>query len=163
MQSKEELEKWYEIPDKWNYFQSEDDAFRKSQILEMLPHRYITALDIGCGECFVTKDLPADRIYGLELSDNAASRFPPNVMRVDEPDSKLYDLVISTGTLYPQYNHQQIDAWIRKGASYHVLIAGIKGWLLPYSYGEIICEKEFKYRGYMQQVKLYDFRKYRTI
>ena len=155
MQTKEELEKWYEIPDKWNYFQSDDDAFRKSQILEMLPHSYVNALDIGCGECFVTKDLPSESIFGIELSDNAATRFPPNVTRIHEPEPRFYDLVISTGTLYPQYNHQQIDAWIRKGASYHVLIAGIKEWLLPYSYGEVLNTKEFKYGSYTQKLTLY--------
>lgn len=155
MQTKQELEEWYDVPDRWQYFQSNDDVLRKKTILGMLPHRYITTLDIGCGECFLTKDLPADRIYGLELSDNAASRFPQNVTRVHEPEPKFYDLVISTGTLYKQYDHEQIDAWIKKGAAYHVLIAGIKDWLLPYSYGEIIEQKELKYLQYTQLITLY--------
>jgi len=155
MQTKDDLEKWYDIPDRWQYFISKDDEIRKEAILKTLPHNYVNALDIGCGECFVTKDLPAERIYGLELSDNAAARFPSNVIRVNEPDSKLYDLVISTGTLYTQYNHEQIDAWIRKGANYNVLIAGIKEWLLPYTYGEIIYQTQFKYLQYTQSITLY--------
>lgn len=155
MQSKEELENWYNVPDRWQYFQSNEDQIRKEKILKSLPHRYITALDIGCGECFVTKDLPADRIYGLELSDNAAARFPVNVTRVHQPEPKFYDLVISTGTLYQQYNHEQIDAWIRTGSAYHVLISGIKDWLLPYAYGEILHQEEFEYKSYIQKLTLY--------
>ncbi len=155
MQSKEELEQWYKNPDPWAYRTTEDDAIRKQKILSMFKTHYRKALDIGCGEGFVTTDLPATNIHGIELSDLAASRFPANVQRVHEPDG-MYDLVMTTGTLYKQYNHEQIYNWIHNCAYRHVLIAGIKDWLIPYNFGTPIAAQEFKYREYIQSVILYE-------
>jgi hypothetical protein len=118
-------------------------------------NKYKRALDIGCGEGFITTDLPAIDIHGIEISDNAAHRLPWNVKRVHQPEG-VYDLVMTTGTLYQQYNHAQIAEWIRRAASRHVLIAGIKDWLVPYNFGTPIASKEFKYREYTQSVILYE-------
>jgi 16S rRNA A1518/A1519 N6-dimethyltransferase RsmA/KsgA/DIM1 with predicted DNA glycosylase/AP lyase activity len=154
MQTKEELENWYAIPDPWMYLQTEDDIKRKSIILDLL-NKYKRALDIGCGEGFITTDLPAIDIHGIEISDNAAHRLPWNVKRVHQPEG-VYDLVMTTGTLYQQYDHVQIAEWIRRAAYRHVLIAGIKDWLVPYNFGTPIASKEFKYREYTQSVILYE-------
>jgi len=154
MQTKEELENWYAAPDPWLYHQTEDDIKRKNIILDLL-NKYKRALDIGCGEGFITTDLPAIDIHGIEISDNAARRLPWNVKRVHQPEG-VYDLVMTTGTLYQQYDHAQIAEWIRRAASRHVLIAGIKDWLVPYNFGTPIASKEFKYREYTQSVILYE-------
>jgi 16S rRNA A1518/A1519 N6-dimethyltransferase RsmA/KsgA/DIM1 with predicted DNA glycosylase/AP lyase activity len=154
MQTKEELENWYAIPDPWMYLQTEDDIKRKSIILDLL-NKYKRALDIGCGEGFITTDLPAIDIHGIEISDNAAHRLPWNVKRVHQPEG-VYDLVMTTGTLYQHYDHAQIAEWIRRAAYRHVLIAGIKDWLVPYNFGTPIASKEFKYREYTQSVILYE-------
>ena len=71
---------------------------------ELLEKKYHKAIDIGAGEGFVAKHLPADMISGIELSETAKLRFPANVIPVKEPIGK-YDLVVSTGTLYQQYDH----------------------------------------------------------
>lgn len=155
MQSKQELENWYRSPDPWQYETTQDDLYRKDQIIQMLPMRYERAIDIGCGEGFVTRDLPANDIHGIEISDLAASRLPWNVKRVHEPEG-LYDLVMTTGTLYTQYNHEQIVEWIKKCSCRHILIAGIKDWLMPYTFGNVISRNEFKYRQYTQLVILYE-------
>lgn len=155
MQTKEELEHWYKNPDPWAYESTFDDAHRKEQILSFLPRRYNRALDIGCGEGFITRDLPADHIYGIEISDLAASRLPWTVKRVHEPED-VYDLVITTGTLYVQYDHQQIVQWIKKSACKHILIAGIADWLIEYDFGKIIEHRKFNYRQYVQSVTLYE-------
>lgn len=155
MQSKEELERWYAFQDPWGYKTTEDDLIRKQKILSMFRGHYSRALDIGCGEGFVTTDLPATEIDGIELSDLAASRFPSNIRRVSEPDG-MYDLVMTTGTLYKQYDHKQISDWIYKSASRHILIAGIKDWLIPYNFGTPLATQEFKYREYVQTVALYE-------
>ena len=154
MQTKEELESWYKNPDPWAYESTHDDLIRKENLLNMLTLKYRRALDIGCGEGFVTRDLPAINIHGIEISDIAASRLPSNVKRVHEPVG-IYDLVITTGTLYQQYNHEQIAEWIRRAACCHVLIAGIKDWLIPYKFGIPIATKEFQYRQFVQSVVLY--------
>jgi hypothetical protein len=154
MQSKEELENWYLKEDPWKYKTTEDDYIRKEKIISLLKN-YNKALDIGCGEGFITKDLPAKEIFGIELSDNASLRLPPNVNRLQTPDGK-YDLVITTGTLYQQYNHQQITEWIKECASYHILVGGIKDWMIWSDFGKIINEIEFKYREYTQVIRLYE-------
>jgi hypothetical protein len=156
MQTKDELEDWYKIPDQWQYFKLEDDEIRKQKILGMLDQDYNNALDIGCGECFLTRHLPAKQIYGIELSDIASSRFPPNVTRLKQPEcDTTYDLVISTGTMYQQYDHNLMYGYIIEAASKHILIAGMKEWIIPKNYGTIINQIEFPYRGLTQIVTLY--------
>lgn len=155
MQTKEELENWYAIPDPWMYLETPDDLNRKNIILDFLPTDYQRALDIGCGEGFITADLPAVDIHGIEISDNAARRLPWNVLRVSEPVG-LYDLVMTTGTLYSQYDHKKIAEWIKKSACRHILIGGIKEWLVPYDFGKLIKETEFAYREYTQRLMLYE-------
>ena len=154
IQTKEELENWYNNPDPWLYEATPDDKKRKDLILSLLDH-YDTALDIGCGEGFITKDIPANKIYGLELSDNASSRLPNNVNRLLKPEGK-YDLVMTTGTLYKQYNHEQIKNWINESAKKYVLVGGIKDWIIWSDFGKIIKEIEFNYREYKQIVRLYE-------
>lgn len=153
MQTKEELELWYKDKDPWGYETNPDDKIRRRNILSMMFY-YERALDIGAGEGFVTTKIPADEIHGIEISDAAAERFPQNVKRVYEPEGK-YDLVMTTGTLYEQYDHKQIVDWIHQSASRHVLISGIKDWLLPYTFGKVLMHKEFPYREYTQSLTLY--------
>jgi len=155
MQCKEDLENWYVNSDPWNYKTTQDDFLRKEKILEILPIKYQRAIDIGCGEGFITQDIPAEEIHGIELSDLAASRLPWNVKRVHEPEG-FYDFVMTTGTLYTQYNHEQMVSWIQRCSCRHILIAGIKDWLLPYSFGKVVKEIEFNYRQYAQKVTLYE-------
>ena len=155
MQSKEELEQWYKNPDPWQYEKTEDDLIRKDHLLSMLTIRYRRALDIGCGEGFLTRDLPAIDIHGIEISDNAASRLSWNIKRVHEPEG-FYDLVVTTGTLYQQYDHEKIAEWIRRSSYRHVLVSGIKEWLIPYNFGTPIDAIEFEYRQYTQSAILYE-------
>ena len=160
MQSKDELEHWYKQPDPWQYKTTQDDLKRKANLIMILSEisngiQYERALDIGAGEGYVTQDIFAKEIYGIEISDLAASRFPSNVKRVIEPEGK-YDLVMTTGTLYSQYNHKQIVDWIRQSASKHILIAGIKDWLIDYSFAQVIHQSEFPYRQYVQRVTVYE-------
>ncbi len=160
MQSKQELEHWYQNPDPWAYKTNPDDLKRKAEIIMTLNdinnfQEYNKAVDIGCGEAFVTTSLPAKLIHGIEISDKAAERFPSNVIRVLQPEGK-YDLVMTTGTLYQQYDHSQIKDWMISCASKHILVAGIKDWLIHYDFGKVILEKEFQYRQYTQRLVIYE-------
>lgn len=160
MQSKEELEHWYATQDPWQYTKTQDDLDRKQKLLDILSQVnnneiYDRALDIGAGEGFVTTDLPAKKIFGIEISDRAANRFPSNVKRLLEPGGK-FDLVMTTGTLYQQYDHAKIAQSIKESSSKHVLIAGIKDWLIPYTFGSVIYQTEFPYRKYIQKVTIYE-------
>jgi 16S rRNA A1518/A1519 N6-dimethyltransferase RsmA/KsgA/DIM1 with predicted DNA glycosylase/AP lyase activity len=158
MQTKQELEEWYERVDPWDYTVTPDDLYRKQFyliVLDDLGQSYDRALDIGAGEGFITKDLPAEQIHAIEMSDAAANRFPENVERVFVPE-ETYDLVLVTGLLYPQYDHYQIADWISAAASKHVCIGGIKEWLLPYSFGTQIRSFEFPYREYTSVFNIYE-------
>lgn len=158
MQTKQELEDWYSEKDRWGYFENPEDANRLKQILYLLgwgQKRYTRALDIGCGEGFITAHLPADEIHGLDLSDNALKRLPPSVNAVNSPLGK-YDLVISTGTLYKQYDHESIYKTIIQSASKYILIGGISDWLINYDFGKQIHFHCFNYREFTQKLTLYD-------
>ena len=91
MQTKEELEQWYDNKDPWGYETNKEDTMRLKKLLSLLDKKYHKALDIGAGEGFVAKHLPADMISGIELSEVAKSRFPANVVPIKEPMGK-YDL-----------------------------------------------------------------------
>ena len=101
--------------DPWGYFNNPDDKIRKAKILSSIPARdYKNVLDIGCGNGFITKDLPGKNIIGLELSEKAVqsanANAPSNIHYVcgsifDLPTLMFpkMDLIVITGVLYPQY------------------------------------------------------------
>lgn len=157
MQSKQELEQWYEEPDKWGYFSNEYDEIRLKNIIYMLgwgKKRYDRILDIGCGEGFITQHLPSEVIHGLDISDNAMGRLPSNVKPVSAPEGK-YDLVVSTGTLYSQYDHEHIYNLIMQSASQYILIGGISDWLIEKNFGAEVQKMHFPYRQFTQKLSLY--------
>lgn len=156
MQSKEELERFYENYDPWGYETNMDDIERKQKIISILgATTYRRVLDIGCGHGFVTKSIKGESIEGIEWSDNAAKYLPDNIKRVHQPHGK-YDLILATGIMYPQYAHDIFYKWIIEHSTHDILIAGIKDWLIDYDYkSEIVDRIQFQYREYTQQVTLY--------
>lgn len=116
LQSVESLEEFYEKPDPWDYENNQDDISRRALLLSVLPKNlYEKVLDIGCGDGFVTSQLPGKEILGIDISANAIQHATkkklPNTQYVqcslfDLPRAGLkspYDLIIITGVLYPQY------------------------------------------------------------
>lgn len=156
MQSPQELESWYATPDPWAYETTEDDAVRKRVVLSVLGE-YERALDIGAGEGWLTKDLPAKHLFGYELSDNAAGRFPSNVKRVESMYGE-YDLVICTGVLYTQYDWECII----KALEYYrdkatVLTCNIHSWERGLDrLGKPDVEQFFNYREYIEHLCVYN-------
>lgn len=153
MQTKQELEDWYSTVDAWGYKTHKDDSFRKIRILSLLKKKYKRALDIGAGEGWITKDLPADEIHAIELSDVASSRFPENIKRVQKPEGE-YDLIIATGVFYDQYDWKQMHEWILNHATDTVLTSNIKSWEHPLPLTPL-HEEEFPYREYTQHLCIY--------
>jgi len=92
-----------------------DDRVRKSVLLSELPQRgYQNTLDIGCGQGFVTRDLPGEHILGVDISDEAInrarsiqdSRLEFKQLSLFELTNELdmqFDLIVITGVLYSQY------------------------------------------------------------
>lgn len=158
------MERFYKTKDPWGYETHPDDLYRKMRILNVLSENvprgtmvFEKALDIGCGEGWITKDLPAREIYGYDLSDTAMSRLPENVVSIGEEFSEQkFDLVIATGVLYKQYDYEWIQEMIRKVATGIVLTCNIKSWEhnnLP----NLIYQDEFKYREkFTERLAIYD-------
>lgn len=131
MQKIEEIEKHYLTPDPWGYKTNPEDQKRKERILNALekvrPGIFHRVLDIGCGEAWLTQFLPAVHKHGYELSDNAAKRFPSQVLRTIEPTG-LYDLVVTTGTLYSHYDYKKFYRIISEHSSETILTCAIRDW-----------------------------------
>lgn len=156
MQTKEELEQWYATPDPWAYQNNPDDIDRKKRILRALESpSYKRALDIGCGEGWITKDLPAKVIHGLELSEAGADRIPKPAVAVREPKG-LYDLIVLTGVLYKQYDHTSMVRMVKKHAApgATILTCHIKSWEQPLPLRAEYIE-EFPYREYTEVLRRY--------
>lgn len=152
------IDLWYRNRDPWAYETTPDDAKRKSYILHILElfGPFSKALDIGAGEGWITKDLPALVKHGYELSDVAAARFPPTVRR--ELDGK-YDLVTATGVLYAQYAWESLVKLINEHATGLVLTCNIKSWEIPSAihciHGTQILDMEFPYREFTQKLRVF--------
>jgi hypothetical protein len=165
MQPKSEIDDHYKNPDPWGYQKSEDD-YRRSEKICNMARRYAPAvglftraLDVGCGEGWITQRLPAMNIHGYEISDNAASRFPVNVSRIVSPSMK-YDLVVSTGTLYPHYDWESMTDIISRCASRIVLLSYIAAWefkpALERIPGKQVELLEFEYGEFTQRMRVFD-------
>jgi hypothetical protein len=150
MQPFHEIEKSYETPDPWGVQKNPEDKKRKRYILHMLDlfGPYERVLDIACGEAWITKDIEANDLWGYELSNNAAQRFPDSVRRAVFPDGK-YDLVIACGCLYKHYNWPFFLKIIEEHASRYVLTCNIKDWEvkeIEKISGFRLLEMEFPYK-----------------
>lgn len=120
IQSNSELNDFYTKTDPWGYENNPEDQNRKAILmgeLEKLPTPK-RLLDIGCGHGFVTRNLPGDKVVGVDFSELAikqadknskephinyftADMFDLNRKLFEEP--KGFDMIIITGVLYPQY------------------------------------------------------------
>lgn len=135
MQPIDEIEKSYETPDPWGFKSSQSDYERKRIILQTLcdfmpDAGFKRALDLGAGEGWITRDLPAKELFAFEISQNAKNRLPQGVTPVDDPFG-FYDLVIATGVLYSHYDYNTFFNRIERHASGIVLTCNIKAWERP--------------------------------
>lgn len=155
MQTKNDLEVWYHQRDPWGYETNEWDKFRLETILEALgDQKFRKALDVGAGEGFITKHLPARKIHALEISDRAAQRLPKNVHRVTTPEHP-YDLMIATGVLYDQYDWKgMVD--ILKECKGTILTCNIASWERGQGLlGNPDVTLYFPYREYTERLCIY--------
>ena len=119
MQNKCDLEVFYTNEDPWDYEKNPDDLRRKSEALAILPiNKYKRVLDVGCGNGFLTFDLPGDEIIGIDISEAAVtwankrklfnssksfSFMQKSIFDLSAAELGQFDLVVITGLLYPQY------------------------------------------------------------
>jgi len=105
----------YEKTDPFEFNSNPDDAIRRDKIIASFGgKRFKRALDIGCGEGFISRHLPADEIYGYDPSEIALSRLPDNVkpLKRDEINGD-YDLVIVAGLLNSSGDCNDVEDVVR--------------------------------------------------
>lgn len=160
MQTKEQIELSYRDGDAWDFETNAEDAKRKRYIIHVLRlfGPFERALDIGCGQGFIARDLPADEIHGFEISDNAASRLPPNVKRMLEPEGK-YDLVTACGIMYSHYDWDLFASLIEEHSSNVILLCNISSWELSEGVeripGKQVFTAFFPYREWSQALRVF--------
>lgn len=159
VKTKKEMEDLYENPDPWGFFsESEDDRRRLDRTLHVVGWGYRTysrALDVGCGEGYITRQLPAAEVHGIDLSEKALSRLPGNVVPVQAPVGK-YDLVISTNTMYAQYDYEAIYRTIMSAASRFIVIGGISEWLINKDWGRQIHFVVIPYKRDSMKISIFE-------
>lgn len=158
MQLKSQLEEWYTKADPWSYTVNPEDHKRKNKILLSIPKKvYKRAIDIGAGEGWLTQHLPAENVYGYEISDTASSRFPSNVKRAKKLSGE-YDLILATGVFYEQYDYEEMHYLIHKhlAPGGTLVTSNIKSWEKPIQGLNQIYEEEYPYREYTQRLAIYE-------
>jgi predicted TPR repeat methyltransferase len=117
IQSRVELDAFYSNSDPWNYENNPEDLKRREILISELPStEFRNVLDIGCGNGFVTRELPGLNITGIDISakaiDFANLKTSEKKIKYWESDffefpkkyqGEPFDLIIITGLLYPQY------------------------------------------------------------
>ena len=101
--------------DPWDYEKNKDDIQRRNILLEKLEnYTFINALDIGCGQGFITRYIPSRNITGVDISNNAVKHakrknqnkninFKKSSIFDLSTHSFKYDLIIINGLLYKSY------------------------------------------------------------
>lgn len=174
IQSKDELEQFYDRPDPWNYSDNDADLVRRARLLAVIPRRqYAQVLDIGCGNGFVTSRLPGEAITGVDLSSNAISYatavadsrttyLQKSFFDLSQAGwTNQFDLVVITGVLYPQYIGQSlllastiIDDLLSPGG--HLISAHISEcyrFRFPYT---TLTREYYQYRDYTHVLEVYE-------
>lgn len=179
LDTKADMEARYAAEDPWGFRDHVDDIERKRRILGvcdtalsyyrglhdyetgstklMKPRDFARALDIGAGEGWITKDLPACELYAYEISDRAAARLPEKVTRFDvDTQGMRFDLVTATGVFYEHYDWRAMHHLTQVFAVGIVVTCHISESEIPLAMKPIYVET-FPYRGKMQRLAVYDF------
>lgn len=171
-----ELERFYDAPDPWNYKDSADDARRRSELLGLLPSGpFERTLDIGCGDGFMTFELPGRDVVGVDVSERAlhwaeqarahrpdAARFAfrrASIFELDARELGNFDLIVITGVLYPQYIGRAfsvvatlVDELLRPGG--YVASCHIDEWKPPRFPYSLIDAAFYPYRGRTHRLEI---------
>lgn len=115
IQNKKELDDFHSVLDPWGYENHPDDRMRKEFLLSEIPHgNYKNVLDIGCGQGFITNNLPGENIFGIDISSEAIKNakkycaknikfYQGSIFEIDQLFDFQFDIIYITGVLYPQY------------------------------------------------------------
>lgn len=166
--TKEFLERKYRVEDPWGYQTHPEDERRRAEIVAAAVqygspvegctrgHLYERALDLGAGEGWITEALPACEVYGYEISDLAAGRFPAGVTRTKEPTGK-YDLILLSGVLYGHYDHTTLRRLVYRHSRGIVITCHLEPHEIRLEGRELRRARKFTYRGKKEVLRVYRF------
>jgi len=177
MQTVAELDEFYHRADPWDYENNPDDRERKRKLLSLLPSGELNrTLDIGCGDGFITFDLPGKSVVGVDLSTRAiefakqrasvredGDRFEYYAMslfNLSKKDLGSFNLIVITGVLYKQYIGSSsalvnliIDDLLEPGG--YLVSCHINEWLMSsFPYNRVDASL-YNYRGYTHKLEVY--------
>jgi SAM-dependent methyltransferase len=172
-----ELDRFYQSPDPWDYQSTPDDTKRRERLSALLPARpFAKALDIGCGNGFVTATLPAASVLGVDLSPEAIKWATARALELKQQDRVqflarslfalnpvdlgTFDLIVITGVLYPQYIGNSaplvieiIDGLLEKnGVLASCQIDAWSSLRFPYTY---LDKSYYPYREYIHRLEIF--------
>lgn len=174
IQELSELDEFHKKEDPWDYENNTEDSKRISYLLGQLnKKKHTNVLDIGCGQGFVTKQLPGSKIIGVDVSQEAIKHAMSNNednrisyaccsifdLNTNYKDNS-FDLIVITGVLYSQYIGNSssliyliIDKLLKKGGT--LISVHINSWYrcqFPYFK---VKEILYPYRAYNHKLELY--------
>jgi 2-polyprenyl-3-methyl-5-hydroxy-6-metoxy-1,4-benzoquinol methylase len=173
LQDKGELEDFYSSSDPWSYDTTTDDHARIEMLISELPKRpFERVLDIGCGNGFLTSQLPGKEIVGIDVSEKALgwarkrcqesrySFYRTGIFELSADKLGTFDLIVVTGVLYPQYiGHAlelariKINEVLRPSGM--LVHAHIFGWFKGGFRYDNISTHVYKYREYHHLLETY--------
>lgn len=177
IQSGDDLDRFYVEQDPWGYANHPDDGRRKIELLSLIPLiKFRRTLDIGCGNGFLTFDLPGLDVVGVDISAAAVSWaeharnvhpdgrrfsfFASSLFDLDPEKTGSFDLIVITGVLYPQYigktaslARQKIDSLLEEGG---VLVScHISEWHPPRFPYNTLDVAIYPYRNHTHRLEIY--------
>ncbi len=176
IQTPEALDSFFSVSDPWGYDSHPDDRKRVEHILSTLPSdRPNRVLDIGCGNGFLTVQLPGREILGVDFSQEAVgwarqrahrlgrsevSFRVASVFDLDMLPASHFDLVVVTGVLYRQYIGQaftSVAASImrRMTPSGHLVHAHIESWFNRAFPLNRVAARTYPYRDHIHLLEVY--------
>lgn len=168
-----EINAHYKSEDPWGYYGNKHDSARKKILLSSVKEfSFVKALDVGCGNGFITESFPARSIVGVDVSEEAIKEAQrrsanPNIeyqacslFQLSPDQLGLFDCILITGVLYDQYIgkslplvYRLLDNLLRENG---ILISvHIDEWYLarfPYSR---IHKQRYKYREFNHVLEIY--------
>lgn len=173
-QSKRAIDEFYKgRNDPWGYFSNDDDSSRREILVaELAALRPVRALDIGCGNGFVTEKIPAQEVVALDISGSAihearARAVSPHIKYEEASLFDLgrcsfgkFDLVLVTGVLYGQYIgsslplvYQLVDEVLLEGGA--LVSVHIDGWYFARFPYPLVRSRRYSYREYTHLLEVY--------
>ena len=171
-----EIEAYESNPDPWGYYNNLDDQKRLDRLKLVLDQlSFERVIDIGCGNGFLTENIKAPEVLGVDVSQAAVgwgelraaelglrthAYCTGDILSQEIQNHGYFDLVVLTGVLYEQYVggaynivRHNIDRILVQGG--HLISCHILEWNpIRFAY-TAIDQQIYQYGRYTHSIELY--------